>query len=462
MRASRKSGSEAAEAASAVNAAAEAVKAAAEAPTRSLGRRLVLGTVAFSIVFTLAAVAVRTWSAWKGNLTAMTAELALIDKVFQRTLAKAIWEMDRDELQSHVDSVSHVSPVGRVELRIPRPGRPPEIIERHEEGEPASTLAPSLKRQLTYSPYAGSTELVGELTLQGDERVLWARLRSELAGIIVTQVIQSVLLAGLIMWLFNRMVTVHVQRIARHLNAVTPANLDELLKLERRTASRDELTLLEGGVNQLQGKLAEYLERQRLDERDLAAHRDRLAELVDEKTAELRAANARLEDLSRIDPLTGLANRRHFDEVKDAEFRRAQRLSQPLSVLLCDVDYFKRYNDTYGHAQGDQCLKHVADVLKHTFARAGELTARIGGEEFAVLLPGVDAAGARSAAERLLAAMKAQALPHSGSEVAPHVTLSIGVAEFDPQTMDRFETLLHHADKALYRAKDQGRNQLAG
>jgi diguanylate cyclase (GGDEF)-like protein len=446
MPASRKSGSEAA---------------AAALPAHSLGRRLVLATLVFCIIFTLAAVAVRTWSAWRHDLAAMRAELTLIDKVFQRTLAKALWELDQEELQTQLDSLAQVSPVGRVELRVLRAGRSPEILLREQPGAEPSTLAPSLRRQLVFEPYAGARETVGELTLEGDERVLWARLRGEVASIVLTQLIQSVLLAGLIMWLFNSTVTVHVRRIARHLNQVTPGNLQHALRLDRQVAHPDELSLLETGVNQLQGKLSEYLARQARDELDLAAHRDRLAELVDERTAELRSANAQLQTLSRSDPLTGLANRRHFDEVKELEFRRAQRLGQPLCVLLCDVDYFKRYNDAYGHAQGDACLQLVAEVLTQTFARAGELIARIGGEEFAVLLPGSDAAQAHEAAERLRAALALQGIPHIDSEVAPHVTLSVGLAQFDASTMDCFETLLNQADKALYRAKHLGRDQVA-
>ncbi|HET7793757.1 MAG TPA: GGDEF domain-containing protein [Rhizobacter sp.] len=432
-----------------------------DTPPRSLGRRLVLATLVFCIVFTVAAVAVRTWSAWQRNLAAMTAELGLIDRVFQRTLSKAIWEMDREEMLTHVDGVAQVSPVGRVELRIRRAGRTAEVLERRQDGAPVSSLAPSLHRQLSYEPYAGASETVGELTLEGDERVLWSRLRGEIVGIVLTQLVQSVLLAGLIMWLFHVMVTVHVRRIARHLEEVTPITLDQTLRLDRTVRHRDELSLLEGGINQLQAKLSEHLARQLRDERDLAAHRDRLADLVNEQTAELRAANAQLEELSRSDPLTGLANRRHFDEVKDIEFRRAQRMAQPLSVLLCDVDFFKRYNDTYGHALGDVCLKDVADTLRQTFARAGELIARIGGEEFAVLLPGMDAEQARQAAERLRQALAVRALPHSGSQISPHITMSIGLAQFDPATMDRFDTLLDQADRALYRAKSQGRNQVA-
>lgn len=430
-------------------------------PTGSLGRRLVLATLAFCLIFTLFTVAVRTWSAWRANLTTMTAELSLIDQVFQRTLSKAIWEMDRESLQTQLDSVAQVAAVGRVELTILRAGRTPEIMEQRRPQQPASHLAPTLQRMLVYVPYEGVEETVGELILEGDERVLWQRLYGEVASIVVTQIIQSLLLAGLIMWMFNRSVTVHVQHIARHLEQLSPANLKHILRLERSTERRDELSLLESGVNDLQDKLSAYLDRQKQDEQELAARSDQLAGLVEERTAELREANKRLEELTRSDPLTGLANRRHFDELKEVEFRRAQRLGQPLSVLMCDVDFFKRYNDTYGHALGDQCLQAVAGTLKSVFARAGELVARMGGEEFAVLLPGCDANNARKAAERLRKAIATLAVAHADSPVAAHVTLSIGVAQFDPETTDRFDQLLQRADQALYRAKSQGRDRIA-
>lgn len=427
----------------------------------SLGRRLVIATLTFGIVFTMAAAALRTWQAWQANLASMTAELTLIDQVFQRTLSKAIWEMDRDALRTQLDSAAQVASVGRVELRVQQSGRAPEVLESRRPGQSVSPMTPTITRELTYEPYPGASEVVGQLTLVGDERVLRERLRGEVLDIVLTQLVQSLLLAGLIMWLFNSSVTVHVRYIARHLEELTPATLGHALKLARQSRRGDELTLLETGVNDLQHKLSTYLERQKQDERDLAAHRDRLAELVDEQTTELRAANKRLEEQSRSDPLTGLANRRHFDELKDIEFRRAQRLSQPLTVLMCDVDFFKRYNDAYGHAQGDRCLQLVAEALKDNFARAGEVVARIGGEEFAVLLPGIDAAQARTAAERLRRRMEALAIAHRDSAVSACVTLSIGLAQFDPATMDHFDLLLHQADQALYRAKSQGRDQIS-
>jgi diguanylate cyclase (GGDEF)-like protein len=427
----------------------------------SIGRRLVLATLAFCLVFTLITVAVRTWTAWRDNLETMTAELRLIDQVFQRTLSKAIWEMDRETLQTQLDSVALVPSVGRFELSILQAGRESEVME-HQRGERQdSLLAPSLHRTLTYEPYPGASEAVGELTLEGDERILWQRLRREVTSIVVSQIIQSLLLAGLIMWIFNRTVTVHVKHIARHLGELSPANLHRAMHLDRPSLRRDELSLLEAGVNDLQGSLSAYLDRQHQHERDLATHRDHLAELVDDRTAELRKANLRLEELSRSDPLTGLANRRHFDELKEIEFHRARRLGQPLTVLMCDVDLFKSYNDTYGHVMGDECLQVVAETLKNAFARAGELVSRIGGEEFAVLLPGSTAIDAHRAAERLRLLLADRAVVHAGSSVAPYVTLSIGVAQFDPHTLDTFDQLLQQADQALYRAKSLGRNRIS-
>ncbi|WP_313088992.1 diguanylate cyclase [Pseudomonas sp.] len=434
---------------------------AAQRQTDSLGRRLVLATLGFCLLFTLVTVGIRTWSAWQHGLDAMNAELALIDQVFQSNLAKAIWEMDGDALETQLDSVAEAAPIGRVRLQIIRAGRAPEIIERARAQQAAEHHAPRLQHVLSYEPYAGASETVGELSLDGNEALLWDRLVREVSGIVLTQIVQSLLLAGLIMWMFNRSVTLHVRRIARHLTQLAPENLDQTLRLERSVHRHDELSLLEYGVNGLQAKLSAYLQRQHQDELALAAHRDRLAELVAERTAELRAANGLLEQLSRSDPLTGLANRRHFDEIKEVEFRRALRQRQPLSVLMCDVDFFKRYNDHHGHAQGDACLRAVADTLGCVFARAGELVARLGGEEFVVLLPGVDVEAARRSAARLQQRLAERALDHGASEVSPLVTLSIGLAALDADGMDQFDQLLRRADEALYQAKAQGRNRIA-
>jgi diguanylate cyclase (GGDEF)-like protein len=312
---------------------------------------------------------------------------------------------------------------------------------------------------LYVEPFVGAPrEIVGELTLHGDERVLWVRLKSEIVAIIVTQVVQSLLLASLVMLMFNRLVTVHVRKIAEHLGNLTPATLGLSLALDRRAAHRDELAQLVDGVNALQGNLTSYLQQQQRYEQELVAHRDNLKQLVKDRTQELEAANARLESLACTDTLTGLSNRRQLENVKEAEYHRARRSGQPLSLLVCDIDHFKKFNDTYGHAAGDQCLQAVARCLQSVCNRASDLVARIGGEEFALLLPGTSATQAARIAERILQAVAEMAIEHKASETAPYVTISVGIAELGVSTPS-FDTLFDMADKALYQAKAAGRNQ---
>ncbi len=174
---------------------------------------------------------------------------------------------------------------------------------------------------------------------------------------------------------------------------------------------------------------------------------------------ELQLANKTLQHMVRIDALTHLANRRHFDEVLQQEFRRAQREHKSLGLVLVDVDNFKKYNDTYGHPAGDACLKQVAQALNGGFQRAGEFCARYGGEEFVVLLPGNDLAQALKAAERARAAVQQLSLLHGHNGFEKVVTASFGVAVFEPGSGLTPQSLLQCADKALYEAKRAGKNR---
>ncbi len=612
----------------------------------SLGTRLVLGTLGFCFVFTVLVVGARTWSAWQEAWTAMDAELTLVMQVYRQTLSKAIWEMDRESLQAHMESAARVKAVGHVVLSIRASNRPPELMEHTTAGWVESTLAPTRRLSLTYEPFPGGSEAVGELALWGDERVLWARLRSEVVGIVVTQLLQSLLLAGLVMLMFSRSVTVHVQHMARHLSQLNPDRLDQPLRLVRSPQRHDELTLLENGINLLQDKLLDHLSQLQLFDAELAEHRDRLADLVQARTTELesltqaqqlvlnlsnrlihaphnafdacqqscleavaqrlrasralwlvpaapapgqwvfadwrpenslpavpvdpallsalqrltaagqcedlllfssqaeflhslglqgaaffvnspagacalallrsgeedfgllffeksqalgdwaeherallamtaqmllhsarhkaqltnilatqealRGANLQLEALSRHDSLTGLFNGRHFDETKNDEFQRAMRSGLPLCLMVCDIDFFKNFNDHYGHAQGDQCLHTVAMAMKSAITRSGDTLARIGGEEFAILLPGADEAAALQVAQRVRQSVAELKLPHAASEVGPCVTISIGLAQLDLLRMGTFDGLFEAADQALYRAKKNGRNRVEG
>lgn len=179
---------------------------------------------------------------------------------------------------------------------------------------------------------------------------------------------------------------------------------------------------------------------------------------------ELERSRRELFRLSRTDHLTGLANRRYFDEAKLIEGRRAQRTQSPVSMLMIDVDFFKAYNDFYGHGAGDQCLAQIAGIMSHHCRRAGELPARMGGEEFAILLPEHDAASASELAERVRGAVFDLAIPHAGSPLG-QVSISIGCATWVGDRVVKaldavFEVLMAEADRRLYLAKSGGRNRV--
>lgn len=193
---------------------------------------------------------------------------------------------------------------------------------------------------------------------------------------------------------------------------------------------------------------------------NLRARNAEMERLVLNRTEELRLANEQLSRLSFEDALTGLANRRCFDETLDKEWRRAKRLQTPLAVVMADIDDFKLYNDSMGHPAGDRCLAAVADVLRQSVGRAGDLAARYGGEEFVILVPAADHATAMTVAQGLRADCEALAIAHPASTVGPVITLSLGVASCIPSDETSALSLVSQADAALYRAKQEGRNRV--
>lgn len=174
----------------------------------------------------------------------------------------------------------------------------------------------------------------------------------------------------------------------------------------------------------------------------------------------LKAENRKLEQLSLIDPLTGVANRRAFDTIIGKEWNRATRSGKPVSLLFIDIDYFKLYNDLYGHQQGDDALRQAASAMSRTLLRAEDLLARYGGEEFAVILPDTDIEGAVVLAQALRESIASIKLPHKGSAISPYLSISVGCACMLPAAGGTYGELVQAADKALYAAKEKGRNRV--
>jgi len=183
-----------------------------------------------------------------------------------------------------------------------------------------------------------------------------------------------------------------------------------------------------------------------------------LLQTIRDRTEQLEQANRKLEALSYSDALTEVANRRAFDEALDREWRRRIRSKRPLSLLMIDIDYFKAFNDAYGHQGGDACLTQVAKTLASIVGRAGDQVARYGGEEFAVLLPETEPRGAAAIAERMRTRVADLKIPNEGAPLG-YVTVSVGYATVTAPAAGKPETLLAAADGALYGAKREGRNR---
>lgn len=243
--------------------------------------------------------------------------------------------------------------------------------------------------------------------------------------------------------------------------------------LSSREDPKDKRQAFENGANDYLVKLPDKIEliaRIRAHSKSylLQLQRDeayremqKLQEQLTESHKKLEENNAILQRLSTMDGLTGIANRRHFDEMLLTQWKIGFREKKTLAVIMMDIDFFKKYNDGYGHQGGDDCLKGVAKTLNASLHRPGDFIARYGGEEFVVILPNTDAKGAAEVAECLRANVQAANIPHAYSAVANHVSVSLGVAAMQPDEASTPADLLAKADEALYKAKEQGRNRYA-
>ncbi len=280
---------------------------------------------------------------------------------------------------------------------------------------------------LSYHMGAASTDLIGQMWITG----------AGLAG------------EALVMWLaLTYFISRRTQRIARELRSFAEGNRNGRIGL----AGQDEIARVAQSVDRL-------FDRIEADERLLHDREERLIAM----NAELKQANERLAEAAVTDALTGLFNRRYFDARLEEEIRRAQRQGLAVSLIICDVDHFKLYNDFYGHQAGDDCLRRVAGEIHGQFRRGGEFSARYGGEEFVSILPGLLPEQAYARAENLRKSVQARQIQHESSPTGPHITLSLGVACHHPNDKGEPQIsavqLLRRADEMLYRAKEAGRNR---
>ncbi len=375
------------------------------------------------------------------------AVLATTQTIFSESLSDSAWTFNSPQLMANLDGILKMSAI--VGVKIDNMAKPPDWqqpfpIRLGSVADDKPDLQPiSYRFQLKKD-----NTLLGDVTVYSSHAVVFESLKYNFLYIIIAATVKTIVLWLLFIWAFNRFLGKKLALFCQTMDAVDIDN-PETGFLKLNTDDIAELCRIEQTYNNLFKRLIE--KKRALDELNAS-----LEQIVTLRTEELAQLNVTLTQLSITDGLTGLANRRHFDDVLLAECHRATRTEQALALMMIDVDLFKKYNDHYGHQAGDTCLITVAKTFKDHAHRASDVAARYGGEEFTFIAPLSNQLGALALATEICTALENQRIPH---ELSPFgvVTVSIGVAVF--VAGDTPDSLLKKADYALYKAKEQGRNQ---
>jgi len=462
---------------------AEEPDARASPATTSIANRLlqIIFVVYFGI--TLVVTLVQLYSEYRHAEGRVHAEIEAMRQTFGPGIANAMWRFQQDVLHGILRGMSALPTVAGVKV-LDQNGQLVSAVGTvlDAQGQPAlagpdGALQPMVAEQgffarsvghgfaVIYVDERNQPRQIGHWVVYSNPGVVLQQVQFGFLLIFISAVIKTLALWLIFLYVVQRWLGQPLRQLTDFVAQIDIHNLgDKAFVLQDQP--RHELHFLADSVNNSTRKLRHSIENnQRLyhrlleEQQALKSLNETLEQRVAQRTVQLQQANRQLAALSATDGLTGLANRRHFDEVLAIEWSRAQRLGQPLTLAMLDVDWFKLFNDHYGHLAGDECLRQVARLMQGSVRRAGDLVARYGGEEFAIIAPGLDSRQARSMAEAVCAAIAEHAMPHALSEFGC-VTASIGVVSLLPRQDDSAAALLALVDQALYRAKSAGRNRV--
>lgn len=414
--------------------------------TTTLIRSIVLAGAACAVVVSLLQLTL-TYHTQRGNFESEVESIALFNVPL---LSINLWDIEPDAIRRQLKGITERPQIAHARLEA-------VTGQEFESGNGARRAAPgSIVLPVPYP--GGKPGALGTLQVSPNVDHLYAQLAVDALVVLAGCALLTGLICVVVTVILRRQLEMPMQRIAEFAGSLKPAELMHPLNLMRPARRwRDEIDEVAEGFRVLQD--------------DLRHHVEDLDRQVAQRTAELKSANLRLEGLSRRDPLTGLANRRHFDQERSRAWDEMVASRRPLSLMMIDIDYFKHYNDNYGHAAGDESLVAVARALADTFQKLGALPVRMGGEEFAVLFDNVTLDEAMARAESFRRKVCELGIAHAKSAHA-RVTVSIGVSSIDPGELPGYVArgtaasgiaeMLGRADQALYEAKAAGRNRVVG
>lgn len=414
--------------------------------TRRFFRRAFGIFIAFAVLLTLILIGETLWQA-QANLKN---ELAIYQRTFEKSLATALWSMDREKLNSIVRGIVEIPDIKGVRIVDHLSGavvtQSGVIVATGKPGQAALVHRFDIIHDEGYG-----RELVARAEFHSTFAQVLHRTQRQVMLIVVLAIIKTLAF----WWIFLAVGRCLLARPLTEMSAAMAAtNLAQRLRLSKAT----EKAIADTELALLRNVYDTQADRIRVAQAALEHANAELETRVSERTHELQEANRKLEELAHTDALTGLANRRQFIAAADVEIARARRAGRPLSVIVCDIDRFKQVNDTYGHLVGDQAICHVAAGLVAA-VRLVDVVGRFGGDEFVILLPDIALDDAYLVAERLRVHLSAgQLLLDDGRLV--DITLSIGVATLAPADT-HLEDIFHRADTGLFAAKNSGRNRVS-
>jgi two-component system cell cycle response regulator len=402
---------------------------------RTLASSLVRRTLAVAILCTLVAATIQALLVARDERAAFDRALRNIADTHVPLLSVAVWDIEPEAIRRQLQRIASEPEIAYVRLS----DRTGHVFEAGD-----TRLREPKDANILQVPYpAGQPGAIGTLEVTANRDILFRHLAEKVLAVVLGYGLLSLVLCGLIAMVLRNELERPLRRLARFTSELSPENLTRPLELSRPGRPwQDEIDLVATGFRTLQD--------------GIQAHVSNLDGLVASRTAQLEEALEEIRELTITDSLTGCFNRRHLDPKLAEEVLRSHRANHPLCLFVCDLDHFKRVNDTFGHPAGDEVLRCAAAVLRREVRERIDWVARYGGEEFVVALPNTELAEAMLIAERMRRAIEESACEYGGREI--RVTASFGVTQC--RVNDDGESLLARADAMLYRAKAAGRNRV--
>ena len=417
-------------------------------PFRSIASVLIRRTIVLAVLCMLLVFGVQSWLLRAQHQKQFEMAINDVANTSVPLLAVALWDIETQAIAAQLQRIAQKPEIGYARLQAAGG-------QRFEAGNPA-LLAQGVSRQIVIPPPqpAQGAPALGVLELTGNPDYLWQGLRAEGLRILLGYSLLTAGICALMAFMLKQLLQKPLSTVAEFANDVCPRHLTTPLRLNRPPqAHSDEIDQLETGVIKLQTALQQHIHN--------------LDDLVAERTEQLERLLEEIRHLSVTDGLTGTFNRRALQDRLPAEIDRAQRYGRALSVIFMDIDHFKQFNDTHGHALGDEVLRNAASHVSASLRHGVDWVARYGGEEFVVVLPETELDAAMATAQRLCRSLPEQPLesarmarPAGGSVPPLSISASFGVTAY--RAGENTSALLARADALVYEAKSRGRQQVVG